>query len=118
MKKTLKYSVLKYSPSASPDKETNLGILFTEESTGYRFFYHVEDPERITGLDEKLSKPAIKEFLLGIEEEVSDRRHENSFDMERFIKYYINDYKFDTPKTVQYDDLDTSIAGLIQNYLY
>ena len=115
MKKSLKYSVLKYSHSASsPDKETNLGILFLEESTGYRFFYHVEDLERIAGLDEKLSKPAIKEFLLGVEEEVSDNWHGNSFDMERFIKYYINDYKFDTPKTVKYDDLDTAIAELIK----
>ena len=117
MKKSLKYSILKYSPFTSPNKETNLGILFLEESTGYRFFYHVEDPERIAGLDEKLSKPAIKEFLLGIKEEVSDDRYNNGFDIDRFIKYYINDFRFDTTKTVQYDDLDTSIAGLIQNYL-
>ena len=114
MKKSLKYSVLEYSPSASLDKETSLGILFSEESIGYRFFYHVEDPKIIAGLDDKLSNPAIKEFLLGIEEEVSDRRHENSFNMERFIKYYINDYKFDTPQTVEYDDLDTTIAELIK----
>ena len=117
MKKSLKYSVFKYSPFASPDKETSLGILFSEESIGYRFFYHVEDLERIAGLDEKLSKPAIKEFLLGVEEEVSDDRYNNGFDIDRFIKYYINNYKFDMPKTVQYDDLDTAIAGLIQNYL-
>ena len=116
MEKVLKYSVLRYSPSILAGEKINLGILFSEESVGYHSFYYTHNFGRIKSFDDEINKSVIKEFLLGIEEEISSELHDSYFDIEKYIKYYINDYKFEAPQVIMYDDLDAVIRRLIKVY--
>ena len=116
MEKVLKYSILRYSPSILAGEKINLGILFSEESVGYHSFYYTRNLGRIKSFDDELNKSVIKEFLLGIEEEITSEWQDDYFDIDKYIKYYINDYKFESPQVIMYDDLNAVISRLKKAY--
>lgn len=116
MEKLLKYSVLRYSPSILSGERVNLGILFSEESVGYHSFYYPHNLGRIKSVNDELDESILKEFLLGIKEEISGEWYDNSFDIGEYVKYYINDYKFEAPQVILYDDLDAVTNRLIKSY--
>ena len=112
MEKVLKYSIFRYSPYLLPGKETVLGILFSEETTGYRSFYYTKDLTQIQFFDDKLDPSILQDLLIGISEEVKEEK----FDIDSFIKFYINDYKFDKPRIITYQDLEETIATIKKAY--
>lgn len=116
MMKTLKYSVLRYIPSKLSGEAINLGILFSEESTGFRCFRHTKNYGRITSFDEELNKNNIMLLLKGIKQEVLKEEYDGNFAIENFIKYYINNFKFEKPLTIEYEDLDSIQEELFGAY--
>lgn len=116
MNKTLKYSVLRYSPAKVSGELINLGILFCEESINYHAFYYSKNIARILKFDDMLDSRVLKDFLYGIMRDVEEYSNEMQFDIDDYVKFYINDYEFDKPKIIEYDDLDTIIGALKKTY--
>ena len=116
MEKVLRYSVLRYSPSLLSGEKINLGIVFSEESTGYHSFYYARNLSRINSFDDEIDIPVLKDFLIGIEEEVAGDWFSTGFDIDSFIRFYINDYKFDSTQAILYHDLEEMITTLKKTY--
>lgn len=116
MEKVLRYSVLRYSPSLLSGEKINLGIVFSEESTGYHSFYYARNLSRIKSFDDEIDIPVLKDFLVGIEEEVAGDWFSTGFDIDSFIRFYINDYKFDSTQAILYHDLEEMITTLKKTY--
>lgn len=115
MKKTLKYSILRYMPSHVTGESINLGILFYDQPTGRCQFRHTRNYNRIMAFDEEISRKSIEVLLEGIEQEVN-KGNKESFDMDKFIKYYINNFKFEKPHSIEYDNLDETQERLFTEY--
>lgn len=116
MEKILKYSVLRYSPSLLSGERINLGIVFSEETTGYHSFYYAQNLSRIKRFDDELDLSVLKELLMGIEEEVEGDWFDKEFSIDSFVKFYINDYRFDDPQAIIYQDLEETITSLKKAY--
>ncbi len=116
MKKTLKYSVLKYSPAKIPGEFINIGILFSEEAVNYHAFYYSKNIARITKFDDVIDANVLRDFLFGIKQDVEEYDYDENFDIDYYVKFYINDYKFEKPKTIEYEDLEEIIDALKKTY--
>lgn len=116
MEKILKYSVLRYSPSALAGERINIGIVFSEEATGYHSFYYAQNLSRIKRFDDELDLSVLKDLLQGIEEEVEGDWFDKGFSIDSFVKFYINDYRFDDPQAIIYLDLEETITSLKKAY--
>lgn len=72
---------------------TYLGLLFGfDDGTGY--FEHISrvdcDKLESIGLDTEV----LWDLLCGIEEDVAESSIEETFDLDRYVKYWINDFQF------------------------
>lgn len=117
MEKKLNYSVLRYSPSAISGEKINLGIILCDEESNYREFYFSKKFSRLSSFDDEINLKMVKTLLYGIEEEVSgDLFSYEAFDIEKFTKFYVNDFAFDKPKTISYTDLEDTVSRLKKTY--
>lgn len=116
MEKKLRFSVLRYYPSSVSGERINLGILFSDDNTGFRSFYHTRNYSRLKKFDDELDRDVLKAFLVGIEKEVSGEWYADGFDIDKFIKYYINDYRFSNIQSISYEDIDKVTDSLIKTY--
>ncbi len=116
MRKTLKYSVLRYSPAKISGEFINLGILFSEESVNFHAFYYSKNIARIAKFDDMLDPKVLREFLSGIMQDIEGFSTELFFDIDYYVKFYINDYEFEKPKIIEYDDLDEIVDALKKTY--
>ncbi len=110
MEKKLKYSVLRYTPSLLAGESINLGILFSDISSGFHSFYYSSNQSRIRSFDDEINPKTLKLLLEGIKVDVEKEGKE--FILDDFIKFYINNYRFDTPKELNYKKLDETISDL------
>ena len=116
MGKKLRYSVLRYSPSIISGEAINLEILFSADAEGYHSFWFTGNFQRIIRFDDTLDRNVLKDLLTGIQLEVCDLDMEGSFDLDSFIKFYINDFHFEKPRTILYENLDEAVDGLKKTY--
>jgi len=117
MDKVLKYSVLRYSPSTIAGEMINLGILFFEEDLDYREFRYSKKFSRLSSFDDEINIELVKKLLQSIKFEVERTvLNYGRFCIESFTEYYINDYCFEKPKMIKYDDLHESIEMLNKAY--
>ena len=116
MEKLLKYSVLRYLPSKLSGEKINLGILFSEENTGYHSFYCTKNFQRIKYFDDELEKKTLRDFLTEIKEDVESEWNRENFDIDEFIKFYINSFCFEKTASIIYEDLDSMIESLKKAY--
>ena len=117
MEKVLKYSVLRYSPNIVTGEAINLGILYSDETRGYHSFRYTHNYDRILKFDDTLSKEELVSILEGIEKEINSDKYKESFDIDSFIKYYINSYYFEKNLSFLYDDLEKGVDDLYAMYL-
>lgn len=113
----IKYSVFRYSPSMVAGESINLGILF--EALNYRSFIFTKRFARIKEFDDEIDVDIIKLFLRSIQKDVemSISNSITTFDMDKFIKYYTNQYSFDKPIVLETDDLEKTIEEIQKIYL-
>ncbi len=117
MEKLLKYSVLRYSPSTVAGEKINLGILFYEEEINFRQFMYSKKFSRLSSFDDEIDIRLVKTLLQSISEEVEGNLFTyNKFDIEHYTKYYVNDFSFDKPKAIVYDNLDEMLERLYKTY--
>ena len=125
MDKFLKYSVLQYAPIARGrrSEKVALGVLFQEEASGHREFRFTEDLSRLEKFDDELDMKLIEKLLHGIKEEIeSDQykyyRTSDTFDIDDYTRFYINDYCFEDVQYVRCDDVDMEIDKITSRYLW
>lgn len=117
MKKILRYSVLRYSPSKISGEKINLGIAFSDERQGIHEFRHTNRFKRIAGFDDELNIDTIKQLLKGIKTDIDNSLLTNGrFDLDEYIKFFINDFCFDEPKTIYYEDWDATVERINKSY--
>lgn len=114
MEKLLKYSVLRYSPSILSGERINIGILFSEESTGFHVFRYITKLSRVKSFDDEVDLKSMRTLLKSIDQEVGSSSQ--NFDIAAFVKYYINDFAFEKPNTIMYEDLEKTMNDLYGAY--
>ena len=116
MERILKFSVLRYSPSSISGETINLGILFSDETCGFCSFKYAQKLERVLKFDDTLKREELLNLLGGIEEEVSSCNGQ-IFDIDSFVKFYINGYSFSKPQKIVYEDINAAIEELYGTFL-
>ena len=116
MEKLLKYSVLRYMPSQLSGEKINLGILFSEENTGYHSFYYTKNFQRIKNFDDELDKKTLRNFLEEIKEETESEWDKKRFNIDEFVKFYINNFYFEKTASIIYEDLESMVESLKKSY--
>lgn len=106
MKKHVKYSVLRYSPSAVAGERINLGMVVYDELLNISKFRYTKQFRRINSFDDEIDISAVKHILQDIKDEIEGTHPDAPMDIENFIRYYDNDFAFDSPKMIEYDDFD------------
>lgn len=117
MEKILKYSVLRYSPSTVAGEKINLGIIFCDEERNYREFRYSKKFSRLANFDDEINIQLVKKLLQTIKDDVEGKLFTyEEFDVEEYTKYYVNDFCFDKPKMIKYDDWDEMVERLNKTY--
>ena len=116
MDKILKYSVLRYSPSAVAGEKINLGIIFYDTVSGYKEFKYSKKFSRLSTFDDEIDLSMVKKLLQSIAEDVSGTLFSWQFDIEQYTKYFVNDFSFDKPKSIKYDNLNDIMERLHKTY--
>lgn len=116
-KKMMKYSVLRYSPSRVAGEHINLGIILDAPMDNYRDFRSIKKFSRLSAFDDDLNIEKVKSLLHDIKDDVAGNIFiGNAFDIEEYVKYYINDFCFEKPKTIAYDSIDEIVGSLHKAY--
>lgn len=91
--------------------------MFCDESEKYCEFKYSKKFSRLSSFDDEINIDLVKKLLQGIRDDVKNQAMlQKSFDMDGYIKYYINDFSFDKPKMIKYDNLDEMIERLNKTY--
>lgn len=117
MKKYLKYSVLRYSPSTVAGEKINLGMVIYDELLHIREFRYTKKFKRISSFDDEIDINVVKQILQDIKDDIDvSLLSDEKLDVEQYIKYYNNDFSFDSPKTIEYEDFDETSERLFKIY--
>ena len=107
----IKFAVLSYYPSIIATENMNVGIIFQNITTNERMFFTLRNWTRLQSFDDEVDTGFMKDYLKGmksqIEENLINRKKE--FDIEEFIKYYVNELRFSEVQTVFVEDADDFI---------
>lgn len=112
MRDTLRYSVLRYSPSKVAGETINLGIIYVDEKNDLREFRHTKKLSRIKSFDDEVSLGTVKALLKGIEIDVNQSLLNRQFSLDEYIKFYINNFFFDEPKLIYYENWDETVERI------
>ncbi|NLN49956.1 MAG: DUF3037 domain-containing protein [Clostridiales bacterium] len=100
---TVSFSVLSYYPTFFTNENINIGILFYVEDTNQGYFHCVKNWGRAKAFDDELDINFMKDYLKGIQDEVDHHlfNQVSKFDIENFVRFYVNEYKFSNIQTIQ-----------------
>lgn len=113
MDKFLKYSVFQYAPYSCPRKAINLGVIFYEEELNYREFRFCDNFSCISKFDDEIDADIVEKLMRGIKEDVEGEMYSlKTFDIDEYIRYYINDFCFERTKTIKYEKLEETIESV------
>ena len=116
-KKIMKYSVLRYSPSRVAGEHINIGIIFDAPEDKYREFRFIKKFARLSSFDDELNIDNTKLLLKGIKEDVEGTIFTfDSFDIDKYVEFFINDFNFERPKQIGYNDLEEVLDTLHKSY--
>ncbi len=117
MKKTLRYSVLRYSPSKVAGEKINLGIIFSDEENERHEFKCTNKLKRIASFDNEISIETVRSLLKGIKLDVDNSLlTDGNFDLDEYIQFFINDFYFDEPKKLYYDVWEDTVERINKSY--
>lgn len=117
MEKVLKYSILRYSPSKIAGEQINLGIIFDAEADTYREFRYSKKFSRVSNFDDEVDIDVVKGLLKQIKQDVEGTLFSyGNFDIDDYVNYYINDFSFEKPKQIIYEDMSEVLESLYKTY--
>lgn len=91
------FSVLSYHPSFITTESINVGILFHDIKNDIRIFETTSNWNRVKTFDDEIDINYIKAVLDGIKNEVENCdlfSFSEEFNMEQYVKFYVNELKF------------------------
>jgi len=98
-------------------EKINLGILFCEDNIGYKEFRYTKKLNRLQSFDDEVDIPFVREWLQGLSVHISgDLFSKDIFDIDEFTRFYINDFQFEKPREIVYDDLELTTEQLFKTY--
>ena len=103
----VQFSVLSYFPSIVTNENINVGILFHNLDTDDRTFHMMKNWSRLESFDEELDISFMKKYLQGIKNE-SERNvfnSEQTFSLQEYLKYYVNELRFCTIKEADVENV-------------
>jgi len=115
----LQYSVLRYYPSIIAGESINLGVLFSDEESGIREFRYTKNFSRVRKFDDELNIDNLRLLLQSIKDEINITiyNYNIKFDLLSFIKYYVNEFHFDTPIEITYENYECCADEILKMYL-
>lgn len=117
MKKVMKYSVLRYSPTVISGEQINLGIIFDAPEDNYREFRCTKKFNRLISFDDELDINIVKALMKNIKEDVEGTvLSAGVFDIDNYVKFFINDFHFEKPKKILYDDINEVVESVNKTY--
>lgn len=116
MEKIMKYSVLRYSPSKFAGERINIGIIFDSETEPFREFRFIKKFKRLSYFDDEIKIDVVKDLLKSIQEDVEGTLFRKEFQFEEYIKFFINDFYFEEPRRISYDEITEVVETLYKTY--
>lgn len=104
----VQFSVLSYYPSVVTNENINVGILFHNLNTDERTFHVMKNWSRLESFDDELDISFMKKYLQGIKNE-SERslfNCEETFSLQEYIKYFVNELRFCDIKEADVEDAE------------
>ncbi len=119
MKNNIQFSVLSYYPNFLNNENINLGILFHNIENDEIKFIMTKNWKRVTAFDDEIDLEFTKDVLLGIKEECEDKLFHKGkkFVLKDYVKFFINQYKFNQIIESKDDDFDEFIIKTSKYYL-
>lgn len=106
------FSILSYHPSFITTESINVGILFHDIVNDIRIFETTSKWNRVKSFDDEVDVNYIKAILDGIKNEVENSsffKHDEEFNMEQYIRFYVNELKFSEVVPANTDSLEDFI---------
>lgn len=116
MKNILKYSVLRYVPHIDSGESINIGILISDIDNKYKEFYYTSNLSRIKSFDDEINIRRLKSYLNSIDKDVKILDF-NKFNIDDYIKFYINSINFADVTLLKYDNIKNAVLSLKKLYL-
>ncbi len=115
----VRFSILSYYPSFITNENINIGILFYVEEDKQVSFHPIKKWERAKAFDDELDIDFMKDYLMGITDEVENHlfNYQSDFNFEGFVRFYVNEYKFSSIQTIQTDKTEDFINDTKKIYL-
>lgn len=115
----VRFSVLSYYPSFITEENINIGILFYISNINKAIFCATKNWDRVRAFDDELNINFMKDYLKGVSYEIESTlfNFNSVFDIEGFVKYYVNEYKFSTVQSIECENADTFIEETKKIYL-
>ena len=92
----IKYSILKYYNSTISEECLCVGILFHNITTDQRIFNTIKNFNRLASFDDEINIDFFKCYLSSIKSETENNlfNYKDTFDLEHYIKTYVNELRF------------------------
>lgn len=104
----MKYSILKYYNSTISEECLCVGILFHNITTDQKIFNTIKNFNRLGSFDDEIDIDFFKYYLSSIKLEIENNlfNYNSSFDIESYIKTYVNELRFSKIYTSYNPDTD------------
>lgn len=114
----IEYACLKYYNSILSDECLYLGVLFHDLSSDERVFKYMKNFKRLEMFDDEIDIEFLKLYLEGIRQETENNiLNTESFDMNSYIYFFSNEFKFTDVKYYYAEDNEDYVNNLFKVYL-
>lgn len=85
--------------------------------SNYREFKYSKKFSRLSTFDDEIDISMVKKLLQSISDDVSGNLFTyNKFDIDQYTKFFVNDFSFEKPKLIEYDDMEEIVKKLHKTY--
>ncbi len=107
----IKFAVLSYYPSVIATENMNIGIIFLNVNSNERKFFTLKNWSRLQSFDDEVDIGFMKDYLKGMKSQIEENliNRDKVFDLEEFIRHYVNELRFSEVQNVFVEDADDFI---------
>lgn len=114
----ISYAVLKYYNSIISEECLCVGVAFQNLSTGERYFNYIKNYQRLHVFDDEIDTDFVRLYLGSMQEEIECNifNFNDNFDLNLYVKTYVNEFRFSKVFTAETDD-ECFIQNITKLYL-
>lgn len=90
----IEYALLRYYPHIASDESMVIGVLTRDTDTAEVRMTALVSSDEIEVFDPEADGEFLESYMAGMDDEVAEAASQN-FNMEEYIRYYVNDLRFD-----------------------